>query len=375
MARSPRPDGPDCRIVTRIRWHIRPRAKPALRRDWALIAPIRRLPWRMWSLARGVPVHFATTGWRMLLRVGGLIVQTRLVQWALAIHQVRTSYRRVTGRTPSLLRPRRFTEKMQWRKLFELEPLFAILTDKLAARDYVAARVGPGRQADLLWAGDDPDAIPFDRLVPPYVLKSTHGWSHSIIVRGRAALDVPAARAAARRWLTYCHGTRQVEPAYVHIPRRLIVERLLLGPGGAPPLERRLYVYDGRAAFLRTNTMDAYGRPVFGEVHTCDWTWLPIAWEVPRHPAPLPRPARLAEMIELAERLGAGLSHCRVDLYDCGEALMVGEIVIYSQSGMVVYPDPAHDFVMGAPWIIRWPMLRALWTVAVRRWEIRPPRT
>src|SRR5580658_2213963 len=35
---------------------------------------------------------------------------------------------------PALLRPRRFTEKMQWRKLFELEPCFSVISDKLAPR-------------------------------------------------------------------------------------------------------------------------------------------------------------------------------------------------------------------------------------------------
>jgi hypothetical protein len=304
-----------------------------------------------------------------------LLVRSRLGQWALVVRRVRADYRHVTGRAPSLLRPRRFSEKMQWRKLFELDPTFAVLSDKLAARDFVATRIGPGRQADLLWAGNDPEAIPFDRLVPAYALKSTHASGHTIIVRDPAALDVAAARAAARGWLTYCHGTVVNEPAYIHLPRRLIVERLLRRPDGTPPLEQKVYVFDGRAIFIRTNTFDANGRPRFGDVYSRDWTRLPIAWDIPAHPVPPPRPARLAEIIELAERLGAGLSHCRVDIYDCGDTLTVGELTLYSQSGLAVYADPAHDFALGAHWTIRWPMLRAFWAVAVRRWEIRPPRT
>jgi hypothetical protein len=301
------------------------------------------------------------------------LVRTRLGQWAAIIIRVRNNYRDFTGRTPSLLRPRRFTEKIQWRKLFELDPIFAVLTDKLAARDFVTARVGPGRQAALLWVGSDPDAIPFDRLAPPYVLKSTHASGQVLIVRDPAALDVAAARATARDWLAYRHGALLNEPAYINLTPRLIVERLLTRPDGTPPPEQKVYVYGGRAIFIRTNTPDADGHPIFGDVHTTDWTWLPITWERPVHPVRPPRPARLAEIIELAERLAAGLSHCRVDIYDCDDAPMVGELTLYSQSGMVIYPDPAQDFTLGAPWKIRWPMLRAIWTVAVRRWEIPPP--
>jgi hypothetical protein len=357
MARNAHSDNVDSSGTPRVRGLDQPYAGPSCRRTTASDSTTSQLLRRMRALAR-----------RVLLR-------SRLGRWVLVIHRVRVNYRLVTGRAPALLRPRRFTEKMQWRKLFELDPRFAVLSDKLAARDFVAARIGPGHQADLLWVGDDPDAIPFDRLVPPYVLKSTHAAGQTIFVRDAAALDDAAARTAARGWLEYCHGTAMNEPAYVHVPRRLIVERLLQCPDGTPPLERKVYVFDGRVIFIRTNTFDANGLPRFGDVHDRDWTRLPIAWWSPVHPVPPPRPTRLADIISISEHVGAGLSHCRVDIYDRGDTLTVGEVTLYSQSGLVVYSDPAFDFVLGAHWIIRWPMLRALWTVAVRRWEIRPPRT
>jgi hypothetical protein len=357
MAHNPRPDGPDSRVVTRPHAPAGPHVGPVHGRAGALTSTMRRLLRPMRVPAKNLALRF------------------RLGQWALVIRRVWVDYRHVYGRAPALLRPRRFSEKMQWRKLFELDPGFAMLSDKLAARDFVTARIGPGRQADVLWVGNDADAIPFDRLVPPYVLKSTHASGQVIIVRDLAALNVAAARTAARGWLAYCHGTSMNEPAYVHLPHRLVVERLLLCPDGTTPLEHRVSVFDGRVAFIRTTTSNASGRPCFGDVHDRDWTRLPITWESPAHPVPLPRPARLAEMIELAERLGAGLSQSRVDIYDCGDRLMVGEITLYSQSGLVPYPDPAHDLALGEPWIISRPMLRAILAVAVGRWEIRPPRT
>jgi hypothetical protein len=43
-------------------------------------------------------------------------------------------------RTPALPRPRRFTEQIQLRKLFERDPIFSALSDKPAARVFVTAR-------------------------------------------------------------------------------------------------------------------------------------------------------------------------------------------------------------------------------------------
>ena len=169
MAHSRSPDDPEDHSIAPMRTVAVPPVAPACSSAGAVASAARR---RLHALVRG-----------QLLR-------SRLGQWVLVIRRVRESYRQVCGRAPALLRPRRFTEKMQWRKLFELDPRFAILSDKLAVRDFVAARIGSGRQADVLWAGNDADAIPFDRLAPPYVLKSTHAAGQTIIVRDPAALDV-----------------------------------------------------------------------------------------------------------------------------------------------------------------------------------------
>jgi hypothetical protein len=102
--------------------------------------------------------------------------------WLLAIRRIYIAYHEHHGFYPSLMFPIRFTEKMQWRKRFDLNPAYSILCDKLAVRDFVRERVGQELLIPLLWFGDDPSAIPFDTLEPPYILKSSHASGHTIIV-------------------------------------------------------------------------------------------------------------------------------------------------------------------------------------------------
>jgi hypothetical protein len=290
--------------------------------------------------------------------------------WPRVIARVCIDYRRVHGRLPALFAPRRYTEKVQWRKLFELEPIFAVISDKLAARDFVAARIGPGHQAPLLWAGDNPDAIPFDRLTAPYVVKSTHAAGHSVIVRDPVTLDQQALREIARGWLNHCHGTAVCEPAYLPLPHRLIVEELLVDRSGAPPVEQRVFVFNGRAELVQTTIKRPDGVLRAAAYHTRDWVRLPIQLLSAPDPIPPPRPKLLDRMLDLAERIGAGLSHCRVDCYDCGDRLRVGEVTLYSWSGLMPFKDPAYDLMLGAYWTIRRPALRALRTMATGRWGI-----
>ena len=62
------------------------------------------------------------------------------------------------------MRPRKFTEKIQWRKLFDLNSLYAVLSDKLAVRDFVTARAGEDVLIPLLWSGGDPANVPLAAL-------------------------------------------------------------------------------------------------------------------------------------------------------------------------------------------------------------------
>src|SRR3984893_13376641 len=98
----------------------------------------------------------------------------RFSEWHHAIARVRSDFRHYHGASPHLLRPQTFSEKVQWRKLFDLNPQFGVFSDKLRVRDFIRERAGPGVLPPLLWAGDDPDAVPLETLMPPYVLKSTH---------------------------------------------------------------------------------------------------------------------------------------------------------------------------------------------------------
>ena len=140
-----------------------------------------------------------------------LFSPARIYQWRAAIHRVRTVYANEhNGRKPRLLRPRRFTEKIQWRKLVDLNPIYAVTSDKLAVRDFIAKRVGAHVLAPLLWVGNAPTAV-----------SSTHSILRTssrarlrarLMVRQRQEIDADAAVAKFKDWLGTCYGTIMDEP-------------------------------------------------------------------------------------------------------------------------------------------------------------------
>jgi hypothetical protein len=271
---------------------------------------------------------------------------------------IRAVYIEAHGRAPNLLRPRRYTEKMQWRKLFDRNPTFPVLCDKLAVRDFIYSRIGARHLPELLWYGLPVD-IPFDTLAPPYVLKSTHGSGQVMMFRDGQAIDADAVRACAAAWLAVDHAAAAGEPAYASVPRRLVIERMI-----AAPLERRLFVFQGKVAVINTVFVEA-DRLRNGAFHTPAWEALD--WHFTRVvPAEFARPECLAEMIAAAEQLGAGLDHVRVDIYDCGGSFLVGEITLYSWSGLARFNPDSADFALGAAWVLERPMWRAITAIFAR---------
>ena len=274
------------------------------------------------------------------------------------IRRVRKDYQRAFGRYPNLLRPRSFSEKMQWRKLFDLNPLYVILSDKLASREYVAARVGPEFLPPLLWTGDDADAVPFDALDPPYIVKCSHGSGFNVVVTDRTGLDAAEVRSKLRRHLGRNFGQAMREPGYAPVRPRLLVERLLMQPDGSPPNEPKLFAFDGRVRVVHTIVVGP-DRSRRDAVYDPDWNYL--GWHVvnDRYDRPLQRPERLAEMIAVAERIAQGFDHLRVDLYDWAGGVRVGELTLYNLSGLARFHPEEVDLTMGSWWRLPRPARRA----------------
>src|SRR3569833_1502127 len=98
-------------------------------------------------------------------------------------------YFRHLGRLPRLARPVTFNEKVTWRKLYQKDCRFPLFTDKIAVKEEIARLLGSQYVVPTLWVGDDPAAIPFDALEPPYVLKVSHSSGGNIFVRRRKDAD------------------------------------------------------------------------------------------------------------------------------------------------------------------------------------------
>lgn len=234
-----------------------------------------------------------------------------------------------------------FNDKVLHRKLVVRDPRYRTLCDKLATRAWVTARLGEDAVAPVLAVADR--AAELAGLRGPFVLKGNHGSGMVVLVDADRALT-PAEMSRADGWLGEDYARWSREWGYLGARRALIAEPLLANP---PPTDYKFFVFDGRARAVHVDE-DRFGRHR-RSIMSIGWEFLGGCHvEMPDRPPA--RPAHLDEMVRVAERLGSGFDFIRVDLYDVGGRVVVGELTPYSMGGVGAFTPRSLDHDLGRFW-------------------------
>lgn len=257
-------------------------------------------------------------------------------------------YARIHGKPLNLTNPQTFTEKLFWRMVTwnqgDMPLRFRELADKYAVRAHVAHHVGEEYLVKLLWHGNDPRAIPFDRLPTEYVIKPNHAAGQVIIVRGEA--DRKEIIRQVSGWLTsdyYWHGR---EAQYYGIPPRILIEEYLTDENGNPPFDYKVYCFNGvpEQILVRNHTHDIC--PFFDTA----WNLLDVSDEVGAARPWVPKPANLDQMLTLAEKLSAGIGYVRLDFYNLKGRVYFSEFTFTPAGGIIKYDPECWDLRLGEKW-------------------------
>jgi len=268
--------------------------------------------------------------------------------------------------------PRTFRDKVRYKMLRDHRPLLVTFADKAAVRAHVAAVVGEHYLPVAYAIVDDPGALQESALPREFVVKPTHGSGAAIVVSDSAPehARLPAEPDSwvyrnvrpefaarddivriSRGWVAQLYGQGpNREWAYGYVPRRVIVEELLAGAGGGIPDDYKFFVFHGKCAFVQVDT-GRFGRRT-QDFFQPDWRHVPLSggppWAVPEPP----KPSGLAEMIEVAERLGSDTDFVRVDLYDVDGRIVFGELTSYPAGGDSPFDPESFNDEFGRPWTV-----------------------
>ena len=239
-----------------------------------------------------------------------------------------------------------FNDKVTYRRLRVRNPSFALFSDRLAMREFVADRLGRDALPELLEVADR--AAAFAELVGPFVLKANHGSQMVTLVQPGERLS-PVELARAGEWLATDCAWEDLEWGYLDARRLLLAEEFLQGPGGGggPPPDFKLFVFDGSVEAIEVH-IGRFGADYRIDFRRPDWSVLDVPGLLPNQDGGAP--VNLDVMLDWAALLGRDLDFVRVDLYDLGDRVLVGELTAYPSGGNSAYRPAGIDVWLGRAW-------------------------
>lgn len=254
------------------------------------------------------------------------------------------------GRYPNLAHPVTFNEKILQKSL-RPEPRYVALTDKLAVRDYIAAKLGEKHLIPLVAAPEMFTRDVFDALPASFVMKANHGSSFVELVRNKSETSFERLRELADQWLSTDFYKIARERHYREIQPRIFFEHLLLDRQGQIPADYKLHCFGGptgRPIIYLLVISDRFGDNTHGDVYDVDWNRLDIAiGHYKRSAAPAPRPGNLKAILDAAVTLCEDFDYVRVDLYAPDNLVYFGELTFTPGAGVLPFTPDSIDYEWG----------------------------
>ena len=252
------------------------------------------------------------------------------------------------GKWPNLKNPQTFSEKLQWLKLHDRNPLYTTLVDKYAVKKWVADKIGEEYIIPTLGVWNSFDEIDFNTLPNQFVLKTTHDSGGVVICRDKKILDINAARMKLEKSLKKNYYYEGREWPYKNVKHCILAEKYMLDNKTNELRDYKFFCFNGCVDNVMVCVDRSIGEPKFYFFNE-KWELLRLNKRGKASPADftLDRPSLINKMFELAGVLSQDIPFVRVDLYNCNEKIYFGEMTFYPQSGFDSNLLPETDRYLG----------------------------
>lgn len=253
------------------------------------------------------------------------------------------------GYRPDIIHPRSFNEKILWMKFFYHDPLITVCCDKYAVKQYARQVVGERYVLPVLAVWENPAEIDFARLPERFALKVNWSSGYNIIVKDKWELDCDAAVAQLAEWMrpernsyydTFNWGYKNMRPVCYAEP---YIEQC-----GGQVYDYKFFICNGRFEFMFVATDRSDPETLTHDFFDADFHLLPFTYGQRKHTASPPdRPEHFDQMVELALKLAKPFPFVRVDFYEAGGRVYVGEMTFYPGGGTLGFDPVEWDYTLG----------------------------
>lgn len=271
----------------------------------------------------------------------------QFLNWVSDEQYLKLVYKMIFKKELHLDNPKTYSEKLQWMKIHDRNPLYTILVDKKEVKNYVKDTIGKQYLIPTIGCWDEAEDINFDELPNQFVLKCNHDSGGLVICRDKIKLD----KKWAKKKLSSCLKNNGYyyarEWPYKNMKPCIIAEPYIEDSESGELPDYKFFVFNGKvkAMFIATNRYGE-GETKF-DFYDADFNHLDFIQGHPNATETLKKPMCFDEMKEKAEELAKDLTAARVDFYQVNGRVYFGEITFFHFSGLEPFVPEEWDYKFG----------------------------
>jgi len=259
-----------------------------------------------------------------------------------AIHH----YKRKIGFYPNIENPKLFTEKIQWLKLYDKNPLYTECADKYKVRAFVKRKIGEEYLIPLVFESRNVDKINLNTLPNyPVIIKTNHDSSGGVVIKNKKNVDYKKLHKLLTKRLNKNYYYLNREWEYKGIKPRIIVEKLMETTNENNILnDYKIFCFNGEPKYIQT----IFDRETEIKENWYDLNWNPQEFRYfSTRSNIISKPKNLNVMIELSRKLSKDFKFVRVDLYEVDDKIYFGELTFRPYSGFMKWKPKGWDLKLG----------------------------
>lgn len=262
-------------------------------------------------------------------------------------------YKISTGRWLKLNKPIRFTEKIQWYKLYYRKEVVTQCSDKFGVREFVSSKGFSDILVPLYGVYEDVEEIRFESLPSQFVLKTTNGSHTNILCSNKNKLNIESTKKTLKKWLNTWTSKMGREWGYYNIKPRIICEKLLDKDDNNDLVDYKFFCFNGEPFCLYVIVDRLLEDGIKLGIFDTEFNLLPYRRsDIRGLTKDIPKPKKFNHMLEIAKELSKDFPFVRVDLYNIDGNIYFGELTFYDGSGYKGYISDEFDFIMGDKFVL-----------------------
>ncbi|WP_291256427.1 ATP-grasp fold amidoligase family protein [Fusobacterium sp.] len=251
--------------------------------------------------------------------------------------------------------PETFNQKIQFRKLYDNNPLYSICADKYRVREYVKEKIGEEYLIPLYLVTDKLTEEQWEKLPNSFVAKANHNSGPVQIVKDKNKVNKKEIIKELNNQLKIDYGVLSMEKYYSDVPRKIIVEKFLKNKGEKDLKDYKFFCFNGEVKYCQV----IKNRTTEETIDFYDMNWQkqnfiglvnPINPKEKNSELEEKIPQNFDEMKRIASRLSQNFDFVRVDLYNIDGEIYFGELTFCPASGFGTFIPEEWNYKFGELW-------------------------